>query len=144
MKKKLFSLLMVIVLIVSMVTSVNAKSKKDSKPGKVNPLSIHYTDTITDWRTYINGVFKWDKVKGAKGYQIRLIDEAAYSNGNLTILNSEITTTNKITMEIPTQDICDQYRIQIRAYKTSKGGNKIFGKWSTDLFAYLTYALFEY
>ena len=130
MKKNLARILSVMMCLIVMISfstmPVNAATKK---PGKVKSSSIVYTGTDS---TYSTMSFKWKKVKGAKGYQVRIINSKAYEDVN--VIEYYITGNskkNKITLYTASLQRGRLYRLQVRAYK-KKGDRRVFGKWSTS------------
>ena len=75
--------------------------------------------------------FTWDKVKGAKGYQVRY-KVSAESDKNFTTKS-----TKKTAFKLSFQDHGDVY-FQVRAYKNAKVNKKtkkVYGKWATAKFS---------
>ena len=77
----------------------------------------------SDDSTYLIYTFKWKKVKGADGYQVR---ESYKESGTWYSSNS---ITKYCFYETGGTDITD-IKIKVRAYKTVKGKKK-YGSWSS-------------
>lgn len=106
-------------------TQVNAASKK---PGKVKASSIKYLGTDSNTSTM---AFTWKKVKGAKGYQVRIIDARSYKkSGAVVQYLSANCKKNNIKLNTSSLESEKAYLLQVRAFK-NKGKRKVYGKWST-------------
>ena len=134
--KRFLVLLLVVFSLFAFAAPVSAKSKKVKAPGKVKASSIQLVKSTRDKYGYECIVFKWKKVKGASGYQIRIIDSERYEYDDVAhIYTRDSTKKNKITTDAPlsSQMISSGIRLQVRAYKSyNKGKSKKYGKWVTS------------
>ncbi len=127
MIRKICVLLMCMTILMGLsVSTANAASKKIEK---VKASSIVYTGSSADYKAVS---FEWRKVKGAKGYQVRLIDRDRYDHHHaVKIYLSAYTRRSHIYIDLTPIRRGTFYRVQVRAYKT-KRGRIIYSKWSTS------------
>ena len=137
MKRRSIAIVLFIAIVLSITISAHAKSKKITKPKTVSAKSISFVEVSDDWKEC---TFKWKKVKGAKGYQVRIIDYIAFSRKKIKTYNKGLTTKNSIAIVCPNKAHCENgYLVQVRAYKVKKSGAKLYGKWSTSQRGFGTY-----
>lgn len=68
--------------------------------------------------------FNWNKISGAKGYQIRYSQKSNMKNSKSYFTSK----TNSVIKKLKTNKT---YYVQVRAYKTNYKGKKIYGNWSS-------------
>lgn len=103
---------------------------RNEKPGNTKASSIEYTGTND---TYSIESFEWNKASRAEGYQVRFISADSYDYDDLIVTYGRGTTdTNSISLKTPDLDTGEYFRVQVRAFRTKKGGTKVYGDWITS------------
>ena len=113
MKRKVFSLLLALVMVVSMTAVVSAKT---AKPGQVKNLKV------TVAADYSSAALQWNKVSGAKGYKVykQVGDE------KFVVVK---TIKKAKTVKFTDTELKAAASYKVRAYKTVKG-KTVYGKYS--------------
>ena len=114
-----------------LLMSTSASAKANTKPVAVSANSISFVDVTDDYQIV---TFKWKKVKGAKGYQVRIIDSDKYVySKKIKVYNKMTSKRNRIQILCPNKSKCrNGYFVQVRAYTIKANGKKLYGKWSTS------------
>ena len=99
--------------------------------GKVKPSSIK--ETYSSYNTFVYK-YKWKKVNGADGYQVRIIEAESFDFDNvIRTIDRETVFSNKARFRLESADDLGVYsvRVQVRAFRY-KGVGYEYGPWSTS------------
>ena len=125
--KKLLSLFLSLVVVLTAMFALPAAAQAKTKVGSVKNIKIKAYDVRDrySWESEESGGFacyvvKFDKVKGASGYQVKYywVKDEVYKKN-----------IKKNYFHYGTQDIMPTCKV--RAYKKTKSGKKIYGAWKT-------------
>lgn len=128
MKKRLISLLMVLVMVLSYTIVVNASTVDEAKS---TVLTLE-TNRITDVGNRHIKV-KWEKVSGARAYMLEIADNENFENAS-SVKSKKSTQLYWNFAEVPS-DVKDTYYIRIKPCFVYDDDEYVYGQWSNVVVA---------
>ena len=110
-------------------TQKKTATTKVKKPGQVKGLKkVKVSPKWNGRRRVVSAKIKFNKVKGAAGYQVLIYQKKHFSDPDLMTTIVWAKNTKKTTYTIQNLVPSEIYTIKVRAYKKDKKGKVIYGK----------------